>query len=351
MINVQDIVNFWRGDAPSARKTLDMTNYQSRPATKEDAQAITDVQNATSLQDIGVAENTVQDLLEEWEAPKFNLETDSRIWLTDAGQVVAYAELFNPYEEVTRLWGYGRVHPAYEGQGLGTAVTNWMETRAREFLPLAKPGVRVNISTGTYAKNETAHTLLANQGFVHVRNFYRMDIDLKGVIIPDPEWPEGVTLRPYQESDDLRPFYEAFNDSFSDHWGFLPVSFELFVHDFTKGHNYDPSMWYLAEAAGQIVAFCICFKAGEDDPGKAYVGDVGTIRAYRKRGLALALLRHAFQQFQGKGYEGGFLWVDASSLTGATRLYEKAGMHTTRESHRFEKELQAGVEKSTQSLA
>jgi len=46
------------------------------------------------------------------------------------------------------------------------------------------------------------------------------------------------------------------------------------------------------------------------------------------------------------------LGVDAQSLTGATRLYEKAGMHSdpARQLVLYEKELRPGIEIRTQSL-
>jgi hypothetical protein len=44
------------------------------------------------------------------------------------------------------------------------------------------------------------------------------------------------------------------------------------------------------------------------------------------------------------------LGVDAQSLTGATRLYEKAGMHVAREFLAYEKELRPGRDISKKSL-
>jgi mycothiol synthase len=42
--------------------------------------------------------------------------------------------------------------------------------------------------------------------------------------------------------------------------------------------------------------------------------------------------------------------VDAQSLTGATRLYEKAGMYVQRQYATYEKELRPGEDLSTQSV-
>jgi hypothetical protein len=43
--------------------------------------------------------------------------------------------------------------------------------------------------------------------------------------------------------------------------------------------------------------------------------------------------------------------VDASSLTGAVRLYERAGMHVARQYDRYEKELRSGKELMTTELS
>lgn len=42
--------------------------------------------------------------------------------------------------------------------------------------------------------------------------------------------------------------------------------------------------------------------------------------------------------------------VDAQSLTGATRLHEKAGMHVARQTVLYKKELRTGVDLRTESL-
>ena len=61
-------------------------------------------------------------------------------------------------------------------------------------------------------------------------------------------------------------------------------------------------------------------------------------RPWRKRGLGNALLLNAFRQFHERGERRVGLGVDAESPTGATRLYERAGMRVVEESvvHRTE---------------
>jgi len=63
------------------------------------------------------------------------------------------------------------------------------------------------------------------------------------------------------------------------------------------------------------------------------------------------LLRHSFNEFYQRGNRKVGLGVDAENLTGALRLYEKAGMHIYRQYNSYEKELRAGKEISVQSLS
>jgi ribosomal protein S18 acetylase RimI-like enzyme len=73
-------------------------------------------------------------------------------------------------------------------------------------------------------------------------------------------------------------------------------------------------------------------------------------RHWRKRGIGLALLLHAFGELYRRGQRKAGLGVDAENLTGALRLYESAGMHVHQASDLFEKEIRPGKEISVQSL-
>lgn len=66
---------------------------------------------------------------------------------------------------------------------------------------------------------------------------------------------------------------------------------------------------------------------------------LGVRRAWRRAGLGEALLLRSFAEFRRRGYTRGTLGVDASSVTGATRLYERAGMRVYRDTVFLEKQL------------
>jgi len=62
------------------------------------------------------------------------------------------------------------------------------------------------------------------------------------------------------------------------------------------------------------------------------------------------MLHYAFGHFHGEGKTSVTLDVDAQSLTGATRLYEKAGMHVEREFVTYHRVLREGEDLTTQTL-
>jgi mycothiol synthase len=68
-----------------------------------------------------------------------------------------------------------------------------------------------------------------------------------------------------------------------------------------------------------------------------WVRILGVLPAFRRRGLALALLQHVFRHFADLGMKRVGLGVDAENPTGAVALYERAGMHVVRRNVTYER--------------
>ena len=81
------------------------------------------------------------------------------------------------------------------------------------------------------------------------------------------------------------------------------------------------------------------------------MGLVGVRRPWRKRGLGLALLRHAFAEYHRHGVRKVGLSVDAESSTGAPRLYGRAGMRVKESYIIHLKELRSDVDLGARSRA
>jgi len=150
---------------------------------------------------------------------------------------------------------------------------------------------------------------------------------------------------------DARDIHAAENDFFSDHYGFTPNPFDQWWHFRTRFFKAEPELWILATADDQIVGMALCSSQRAGQPDLGWISTLGVRRDWRRRGLALAILHESFRRLAAKGRSRAGLGVDANSLTGATRLYEKAGMKVVREAYEYELVVRDGRDLRTTSLA
>jgi GNAT superfamily N-acetyltransferase len=130
--------------------------------------------------------------------------------------------------------------------------------------------------------------------------------------------------------------HAALDEAFADEWNFVSEPFEKWAARRIDVPEFDPAQWFVVREGDEVVAVL------REDPGRgdaAWVGALGVRSAWRKRGLGLALLNHAFVEFYRRGQPRAGLGVDAQNSSGATRLYERAGMRPAYEAVAFRKEL------------
>ena len=118
----------------------------------------------------------------------------------------------------------------------------------------------------------------------------------------------------------------------------------------TQFEGFDPTLWFLAMDGDEMAGVSLCVPKLTEDPEMGLVNVLGVRRPWRGRGLGLALLQHSFVELHKRGAKRVSLGVDASSLTGATRLYEKAGMSVTRQFDAYRKVLREGKDITTTSI-
>jgi mycothiol synthase len=184
-----------------------------------------------------------------------------------------------------------------------------------------------------------------------VRYSHQMGIEMNEPP-PEPVWPAGITVSRFIPSaDNYHAVHTVIEEAFADHWGHLPIEVELWMHWINTDEDHDPSLWFLAMDGSEIAGAALCRPKLTEDPDMGWVAELCVRRPWRRQGIGLALLHHAFGEFYRRGKRKVGLGVDAQSLTGATRLYAKAGMHVARQHILFEKELRPGEELSTQSVS
>ena len=326
--------------------------YTLRPPTLADVPVTVAMLNANSLATIGTPSFTEDELAADWQEPGFSLATDSRVVTAPDGQIAGMSDSFcrSPY---VRHTSWGRVHPAHFGLGIGTVLTQWAEGRARQRMVAAPPEARVTVRCQNSESDQAAAEMLKSLGYQHVRSTYTMQIELTDQL-PSPVWPAGITVRTMIPNQDEAALYRAKEEAFRDHWGHVATpfadGFPLWLHHLHNNPEHDPAFYFMAMDGAEIAGYALCMPNIADDPEMAWVDSLGVRRPWRRQGLALALLHHLFGEFYRYGRKRVGLGVDAESLTGATRLYEKAGMTIHRQYNNYEKELRAGHDLTTQQV-
>jgi len=326
------------------KETLPRGFVLRRP-TMDDLQAALELIQTCEIEREGKPETTLDSMRLWWQSPDFSLATDSWIVFSLEGKVVGLATV--EQRQHARIFIGGDVHPDYRGRGIGTHLLRLNEERAQQHVAEAQADARVSMLSWVDERSTAAQHLLEQHGYNKIRSFWRMKIELHEAP-PTPKWADGITVQTLADNPGLfRAVFEADEDAFKDHWGFVPGTFEDWEHWTSKRENYDPSLWFLAMDGNEIAAVSLC----EDEKEQGgWVHSLGVRRQWRRKGIGEALLYQSFGEFYKRGIHEVYLGVDASSLTGATRLYERVGMHVHRRADTYEKEIRAGREISTQSV-
>jgi len=187
---------------------------------------------------------------------------------------------------------------------------------------------RWQVLAGAFDQDRIVKELLLDEGFNRVRVFERLRIEDWTDPGAEPADDAGITIRTATDPE-LRDLHAILAEAFEDHWGDEVADFEDWWHKTQANPFHERDRMFLArldgEPAGAIVMDCSRRVDGFD-----YVDFLGVRRSARGRGVARAMLRHAFAQASALGLRGTELDVDSVSPTGADRLYRAMGMHPVR---------------------
>ena len=311
--------------------------------------------NACELEQYGEATARGDKLLGEWNQPDFDMTTSTWVIFSPKNQLAGYAEVWDTGEIPVQPSVWGRVHPQHRGKGIGAYLMATGITRARHAIDRCPPDARVAVQSWCQMGHQPSERLFEKSGMETVRHFWTMRIDDLDAV-PKPKIPEGIEFRAMQYPEEFEKVVAATNDAFRDHWGHVEQPHEKEVQEWQDWVTHDPDFeanyWFLAidSASGDIAGMSLCSKISRNNPEIGLVDTLGVRRAWRRKGLALALLHHSFRQLRAAGNKSVILGVDASSLTGATRLYERAGMAVERQNSVYEMELRPGKSLVTTDL-
>lgn len=304
-----------------------------------DAAAVTALVNLADDHDFGVADLEVEDVRDEWRT--LDLEHDAWL-LVDRDEVVAAADVSLRAAVEYRVNLY--VHPGWRRRGLGSLLFARVLARANQRIADDPGDTRIVLQGFTKGGWEPGLSFAAHHGFAVTRRYFRMRIDMTEAP-PAPLLPDGIEIRTFRPGLDDRATFDAVQDAFADHWGFLPMEYEDWRRRLERP-DFDPSLWFLAVRGEEICGTSLCNVI----PNTGWIGSLSVRRPYRRIGLAKALLHRSFAAFWERGQPTVALGVDASSLTGATRLYEAVGMRVAESYDQLERELRPGRDVAVRAI-
>jgi mycothiol synthase len=257
------------------------------------------------------------------------------------GSVVAYTEggweQDNDGGRNYAVWG--QVHPDWQRHGLGTALLRWIEERQRR-VAAGHPEVEKRLESWASEAETGRVALLERNGYSIVRYDYEMERPTLDDIEPLP-LPAGIELRPARE-EHLRRNWEIEVEVFRDHWGAIDDS-EASFEQMRSDPRRDISLWVVAwqgdEIVGQVLNRIDPEANAELGIKRGWVNSVGIRRAWRRKGIARALVAESLRVLRDRGMTSAGLGVDAENANGALGVYEATGFRVVRTERVYRKPL------------
>lgn len=308
--------------------------FVDRPADPtSDLDAVAAVMEASDRDLHGDAESPRQFVEYTWRSSWVDVPTMTRVVVGPSGDVAAYAEV-ESVDPSLSLEGWACVHPSYRGQGLGSALADWVERTA---LAVASPGVQAVFHHTIPAADREAAAILRARGLRHVNTSWHMRTPLDPSSVAGPV-PAGVTIRTSRLPEDEVAIHDtlvrAFEGSFG--WSFVPL--DRFWSDARADPAFTPDRILVAERGGGVVG--VSWQGVE--PPIGWIFELGVRPEAQRKGIGRALLRHALADLSRRELPFAQLNVDSGNPFGAVDLYRSVGMEVHREWWTFGKPLNGG---------
>ncbi len=303
-------------------------------AGEADHPEIVRIQNAEYEAD-GVRARTSVPELAAWLAhpsEQFDPARDVRIAELDERPVaVVWLDWVDTTDGLREYRSRGAVVPEARRRGIGTMLfadgvrrlTDLSAEHATE-----RPKV---LGTFTHDESVGGPLLAARFGLVAARYFFDMERSLLDDLPEIPPMPDGLEVRPVG-AEDGPEVWRADHDAFQDHWGGFETS-EASYRRWVDSPEFDPSLFIVAYEGAEIAGAVLNAVYPEENETlgikRAWLDSVFTRRAWRRRGLARALIVRSFHLLRERGMEIAALGVDAENPSGALGLYESVGFSVT----------------------
>ncbi|MCM0678018.1 GNAT family N-acetyltransferase [Micromonospora phytophila] len=300
--------------------------WSARRPTLDDVPAILKVVHAADTFAIGYPDFSAEDVAECLTAPHVEPAADSWLGLDPDGTVVAWAIIDNPtgvgreFVEVYVDPDHGR---PLRAPLLARQLTRVAERAAARGLPA------LTVRCAVYEPEKEWEQTLLDAGFTLAKRYVRMSRPLAGLPTAPPAPPAGVTVRPVRPDDDaeLRTFHRIYDTAFRDTLDYEPQDHDRWRARIGDGTAWDE--WFVAEVDGEPAGVLQSSDQGLDQ-NEGFVKNLAVLPGQRRRGVAAALLQHAFARYAAKGRSAAGLGVDLANPTAPVSLYRSVGLRDAR---------------------
>lgn len=298
-----------------------------RAATRADVDEIVRVYELMADHDHPTWAETRDEVVDDLESSWVGLALDTRIAFS-GDRAVAFGQVScrRTGEAFVRAEVYGGVVPGFRGRGLGRALLDWQIARAMQQLAEVELPLPGWIAAGAEADTDRIG-LFERAGMPAARWYFKLERDL-GTPIPELAPPDGLHFAPVTP-DRWEAMLETKNSAFRDHWGTLPMSSEQWGRLMTQtSARHDLSVVAIDDrdrVVGLLTSLVVLEDIQRQGYPSTYIQLIGVERAWRRRGVAPALISAALLAARADGFERTSLHVDADNPTGALRLYEGMG--------------------------
>jgi mycothiol synthase len=305
-----------------------------RVPTSEDVPDWAELLNASQRVD-GGEPISAEELAAFLAGPGWNPAADVRLLVAADGTLVGDGGVWisGVGRHEVRVHLFGGVRPEFRGRGLGRQLMEWLLRRGGEryaALDADVPGfLEVACVVGAPAQRMFAH-----YGFEPRRYWSHMAHPLTELPTRAAAQADGLRVVPYQEdlADQVR---RAHNEAFADHWGSVEWGAKEWKDAVIGNPTFRPELSFVVLDGTRrdptVATYVLSYENAPPDgggPPTGYIGQVGTRRSWRGRGLASAAVCATLGAMSRAGYGRAALTVDTGSPTGAQGLYERLGFVT-----------------------
>src|SRR6266516_798995 len=227
---------------------------ETRPPRPDDAHGVAAVVTAATSDWLGGRPTTAETILGAWRSPGLHPDRDARV-VVSAHEVLGYALLQPTGGAQSTFWLDLWTPAGGDEAALAADLLHSLESRIAERASYAPLDSTVRLRVQVEESRSGLRATLEERGFALVRLSPHLVAEL-GQVSGTPTWPDGVRVRTFVPAD-ARAVHALAMEVLGDTWEFVPEPFEAWVAD-TDAPGFDPSLWWIAEHDGELVAAMLC---------------------------------------------------------------------------------------------